>query len=129
MTQISKQTPRSPRHAAARCGPIDTLLDPALFKALGDPTRKLLVACIAKCGRGCSVGEVAECCSVDVSVVSRHLAQLARAGVLEARKNGRTVFYQVRYAEFCTTLRRIADAIESCRPGDGSCSTGGCCGS
>src|SRR5262249_55586747 len=106
------------------CGPLDDLLDPALFKAFSDPTRATLLACIAKCGRGCSVSEVAQCCSVDVSVVSRHLALLARSGVLEARKEGRTVFYGVRYAQLCRSLRSLADALESCCP-DGA---GGCCG-
>jgi len=91
-------------------------LDPELFKALCDPTRASLIGCIAKCGRGCSVGEVAECCSVDMSVVSRHLALLARAGVLEARKEARTVFYRVRYTELCRALRALADALEECSP-------------
>lgn len=118
--------PASPRHAAACCGPIDELLDPALFKALGDPTRVLLLACIVKCGRACSVGEVAECCSVDLSVVSRHLQQLARAGLLEARRSGRVVAYAVRSAQLCANLRALADEIErSCEPCSGK---RGCCG-
>lgn len=117
MTQIRRRhPPATPRQAAACCGPIDGLLDPKLFKALSDPTRVSLVACIAKCARGCSVGEVAGCCSVDFSVVSRHLALLARSGVLEAKKDGRTVFYSVRYAELCRSLRSLADALEKCRP-------------
>jgi DNA-binding transcriptional ArsR family regulator len=118
--------PATPKHAAACCGPIDDLLDPGLFKAISDPTRVSLIACIAKCGRGCSVGEVAECCSVDFSVVSRHLALLARSGVLEAKKEGRTVFYRVRYAELCRSLRSLADALEDCCPGKGCECNGNC---
>ena len=49
----------------------DRALDAELFKALSDPTRLKLLACLAKCSRMCSVTEVAECCSVDFSVVSR----------------------------------------------------------
>lgn len=115
----------SPRQAAACCRPIDGLLDPGLFKAFCDPTRASLIACLAKCGRACSVGEVAECCSVDFSVVSRHLGMLAQAGVLESRKEGRTVFYRVRYKELSRTLRSLADAIDECCP-KGKGSTGGC---
>lgn len=127
MTQIRKRKPpATPKQAAACCGPVDDLLDPELFRALSDPTRVSLVACIAKCGRGCSVGEVAECCSVDLSVVSRHLALLARSGVLEAQKEGRTVLYRVRYAELCRSLRSLADALEECCPGTGGCD-GKCC--
>jgi ArsR family transcriptional regulator len=129
MTQVRKRRiPATPKQAAACCGPIDELLDPGLFKAIADPTRVSLIACIAKCGRGCSVGEVAECCSVDISVVSRHLALLARAGVLEAKKEGRTVFYRVRYADVCRSLRSLADALEDCCPEmGGTCCRGKCC--
>jgi DNA-binding transcriptional ArsR family regulator len=112
--------PATPRLAAACCSPVDDLLDPELFKAFSDPTRVLLLACIAKCGRPCSVGEVAECCSVDLSVVSRHLTLLARAGVLESSKQGRTVHYTVRYDHLCRSLRSLADALESCSPATAS---------
>jgi ArsR family transcriptional regulator len=125
MTQVSKRRPKTPKQAAACCRPIDTLLDPALFKALCDPTRAGLVACLAKCGRPCSVGEVAECCSVDISVVSRHLALLARAGVLEVSKQGREVFYKVRFGDLSKTLRSIADELDSCCPA--GCGGGSCC--
>lgn len=117
MTQVRKRkTPATPKQAAQYDAPVDTLLDPVLFKALADPTRASLIACLAKCGRGCSVGEVAECCDVDFSVVSRHLALLARAGVLDARKDGRTVYYRVRYAELARTFRSLAAAIDECVP-------------
>ncbi len=120
MTQHRKhlgaRRPATPKQAAARKGPLDQRLDPALFKALADPTRASLLACIAKCGRGCSVGEIAECCSVDLSVVSRHLALLARSGALEGTKEGRTVRYHVRYAELTAALRGLADALEECCP-------------
>lgn len=129
MTQMSKRRPATPKQAAMRRNPVDDLLDPELFKALGDPTRVRLLGCLVKCGRPCSVGEIAQCCSVDLSVVSRHLALLARAGVLEATKSGRTVSYAVRFGEVSTHLRALADAIDACCP-DGSCGDGkeSCCG-
>lgn len=116
MTQIRRNQPVSPRQASACCGPLDELLDPGLFKALCDPTRAKLLGCLAKCGRACTVSEVAECCSVDFSVVSRHLQLLERSGVLESAKVGRTVFYAVRYARLCQALRGLADALEECGP-------------
>jgi ArsR family transcriptional regulator len=121
MTQLRKR-PDTPKQAATRTDPIDRELDPTLFKALSDPTRASILACIAKCGRGCSVTEIAECCSVDLSVVSRHLALLAKSGLLEAEKEGRVVRYRVRYAEISSSLRSLADAFDQCCPGDsGSC--------
>ncbi|MCI0632230.1 MAG: metalloregulator ArsR/SmtB family transcription factor [Phycisphaerales bacterium] len=125
MTQVTKQFPPTPKQAGQRRSQIDKVLDPGLFKALSDPTRIRLLACLAKCGRMCSVTEVAECCSVDFSVVSRHLSMLADAGVLDSRKEGRTVFYQVQYERLSSTLRSLADAIDNCCP-DGSCCDGKC---
>lgn len=105
------------------------MLDPEWFKALCDPTRVLLLGCLVKCGRACSVGEIAECCSVDLSVVSRHLQILERAGLLESRKQGRSVSYAVRFTDVCGKLRSLADAIEQCCPGGVESECGeGCCG-
>mgnify|MGYP003135176983 CR=1 FL=1 len=129
MVQVSnklKAPPVSPKQAVRRRHAIDSLLDPDLFKALGDPTRVGLLACLAKCGRFCSVGEVAECCSVDLSVVSRHLKQLEQAGILDSEKQGRSVRYRVRFGELSMALRSLADAIDTCCP-DGTCDAGNCC--
>lgn len=124
MASLSNSShPASPRQAARRKGPVDDLLDPELFKALSDPTRVLLLRCLLKCGRPCSVSEVAECCDVDFSVVARHLSLLARAGVLEARKEGRTVWYTPCCDALATTFRSLATAIAQC---SGECRTSGC---
>ncbi|RMH13313.1 MAG: transcriptional regulator [Planctomycetota bacterium] len=116
MTQVSKCQPRSPRQAARRRAAVDRLLDTTLFKALSDQTRATLLACLIKCGRPCSVSELAECCSVDFSVVARHLSVLARAGAVEANKQGRTVWYSARCAHLCETLHALAEAIEDWCP-------------
>ena len=115
-SQRPVRRPATPKQAASCCRPVDDLLDPALFKALGDPTRVLLLACVAKCGRACSVGEVAQCCSVDLSVVSRHLQALARGGLVEPTCEGRMVRYAVRYRDIARTFRDLANAIEDCAP-------------
>lgn len=105
-----------PVDAAKCCAPIDDLLDAELFKALGDPTRLKLLSCLAKCGRPCSVSELTECCSVDFSVVSRHLGLLEKAGILRSAKEGRTVFYSVEYKHVAMAFRALAKAVEDCRP-------------
>ncbi len=105
-----------PQEASQCCGPIDDLLDAELFKALGEPTRLKLLSCLAKCGRPCSVTELTECCAVDLSVVSRHLGVLEKAGILSASKEGRAVFYTVRYKHLTEAFRSLAKAVETCRP-------------
>ncbi|MFG0241232.1 MAG: ArsR/SmtB family transcription factor [Phycisphaerales bacterium JB054] len=124
-------TPATPRQAARRRAPVDRLLDPELFKALSDPTRLKLLACVLKCSRPCSVTEVAACCSVDFSVVARHLSALARVGLLEATKEGRTVWYAPRGESLASRLRQLADAIDLCSAvsccGDAEGGDRGCC--
>lgn len=117
----------SPRTASACGGPIDDLLDPVLFRSLCDPTRAKLLACLIKCARPCTVSEIAECCVVDLSVVSRHLKVLESAGVLSSSRRGREVSYAVQYGELCRSLRDLADAIDGYRPRSAGRKKGACC--
>ncbi|MFI4883429.1 MAG: ArsR/SmtB family transcription factor [Phycisphaerales bacterium JB064] len=129
MASLSQsQAALSPRQAARRRAPVDKLLDADLFKALADPTRLQLLRCLLKCKRPCSVSEVAECCDVDFSVVARHLGLLARAGVLEARKEGRTVWYAARCESLAATFRDLAESIQSLTPADACCGSDCCKG-
>jgi ArsR family transcriptional regulator len=129
-TLASPKPPATPKAATRRRAAIDKLLDTELFKALADPTRVSLLACLVKCGRPCSVTEVAECCSVDFSVVARHLALLARVGALDATKEGRTVWYSPRCTHLTQHLRALADSIDEwcCTESDGCNTDGGACG-
>ena len=113
MVQVSKQpVALKPAKELART------LDATLFKALGDPTRLHLLACLASCCRACSVSEVAACCNVDMSVVSRHLAQLQAAGVLTSQKQGKSVLYTVAYGPLAAALTRLSEAVSACDPAD-----------
>jgi len=105
---------KSPRHVAKQEEPIDRLLNAELFKRQGDPTPPLLLASLAKCVRACSLSEVAECCSVEFLVVSRHLALLGRAGVVDSSKTGRVVSCQARYKEVSQALKDLAAALDDC---------------
>jgi ArsR family transcriptional regulator, arsenate/arsenite/antimonite-responsive transcriptional repressor len=99
------------------CGKgVGTCMDPAYFKALGDPGRVAILSELAQCPKPCTVTEVANKCPVDVSVVSRHLAILRDAGILKAEKRGKQVYYSVRFSDIANTLREMADAIDKCCP-------------
>jgi DNA-binding transcriptional ArsR family regulator len=73
-----------------------------------------MLARLSGCRRACTVGEIAACCPIDLSVVSRHLAALRDAGVISAEKRGREVYYRVEAASLAARLRALADAIDAC---------------
>ena len=113
MTQTCKPKP----DARARCcATAEETLDTGLFRALCDPTRLCVLMRLAEIGRPATVTEVACCCPVDLSVVSRHLKHLAGAGVVTAERHGKEKRYRVLYGELSSTLRQMADAIDSCCP-------------
>lgn len=124
VTQVTKQLRRrrkglgaagpvtSPRRAARTRTQLDRLLDAPLFRDLSDPTRLGLLACLIKCSRPCAVGELAACCDVDLSVVSRHLTQLARAGLIRGEKRGRELLYSPCSDDLAATLRGLDDAAD-----------------
>ncbi len=103
--------PASPKSAQRVRAALDQQLDLDLFRALADPTRLRLLSCLMKCGRPCSVSEVAECCNVDFSVVNKHMKVLAAAGVLSAEKQGRTVWYAARCGDLSKRFSLLIDAI------------------
>ncbi|MCA9294330.1 MAG: winged helix-turn-helix transcriptional regulator [Phycisphaerales bacterium] len=115
----------SPKQAVRRRARLDRLLDPDLLKALAEPTRARLLSCLLKCGRPCSVSEVAECCSIDFSMVARHLATMARARLLTASKEGRTVWYTANGPALADQFRELADAIDELSGGT-CCNESGC---
>jgi ArsR family transcriptional regulator len=110
------QTSNNPSRRQRPAKDLARTLDAGLFKALGDPTRLHLLTCLAGCCRACSVSEVAACCEVDMSVVSRHLAQLEAAGVLTSQKKGKSVLYTVAYGPLSQALARLSQAVSACDP-------------
>ena len=105
---------RLPRTPARCLEVLSRELRPELFRALGDPTRLQVLRRLARATRPLTVGEVAGCCGVHLSGVSRHLALLRAAGVVQAEKEGREVRYRLDRTELTRTLRELADALEGC---------------
>ncbi|MEH6754068.1 MAG: metalloregulator ArsR/SmtB family transcription factor [Alphaproteobacteria bacterium] len=60
------------------------------FTALADPTRRAILARLAS-GEA-SVGEIAEPFDMSLPAVSKHLKILEQAGLLERRRDGRTLY-------------------------------------
>ncbi len=101
------------REAVAGCCPqLVEALDPRLFQALGDENRLMLLCRLVAASEGQTVTELAGCCGVHISGVSRHLAQLRDAGVVVAQKTGREVRYELQRDLLVSILRTIADGLE-----------------
>lgn len=66
----------------------------SIAKALGHPSR-LMIVDVLRQGEKC-VYDLTEIVGADQSTVSRHLALLKNAGLLETRKEGAMIFYSLR---------------------------------
>ncbi len=97
---------------------LEALLSPELFKALCDPRRIALLCDLVRGGRARTVSDLASCCPIDLSVVSRHLGVLRDAGLVACERRGREVLCSVDARSIVRTLRGIADAIEGCCGGE-----------
>lgn len=91
------------------------LLRPELFKALGDATRVEVLMRLITAPSPQTVSDIADCCGVHLSGVSRHLSALRNAGIVIANRQGREVRYEIDCGAITGALRGLADAIDSCR--------------
>lgn len=65
----------------------------AVFRALGDPTRRALLARLAE--GECSTGVLAGDFSLSRPTISKHLGVLRRVGLVTGRPEGRRWFYRL----------------------------------
>jgi ArsR family transcriptional regulator len=89
----------------------------AVIKALAHPSRVLLVDAL-EAGKRC-VGELTGLVGADISTVSKHLAILKDAGIVEAEKRGLNQYYRLRcqcLGEFfrCVDLLASTTVVEPC---------------
>ncbi len=120
MTQVNKQNEGAQCASDECCRGLAKLLSPRLFKALGDPTRVALLVRLAEKRRPCTISEIAQGGSADLSVVSRHLAILREAGIIACVKEGKEVKCSVEGSFLPKLLRDLADALEACCPSERS---------
>lgn len=66
--------------------------DSPIFHALADPTRRGILAMVAR--RACPVREIAAAFAVSRPAISKHLAVLRHAGLLKERASGRERFQE-----------------------------------
>jgi ArsR family transcriptional regulator len=86
------------------------------FKALGDGSRVKIFCRLCGCETPQRVTEVhrARGMSLDLSVISRHLAQMRDCGLVSAERRGKEVLYTANARAIAAELRELADALEGC---------------
>ena len=87
-----------------------------LFSALGQPSRLAVVKALVKAGpAGLRAGTLADQLAVPAPTMSFHLKELNRAGLVQPRREGRSVFYAADYGG----LRDLIDfLLADCCQGD-----------
>jgi DNA-binding transcriptional ArsR family regulator len=93
----------SRREAAKQC---IAVFDTAFFKALCEPARIAVLQEVVLLGRA-DVATISKRQPQDRSVITRHLQQLAAAGIVVAERQGRHVFYKVDAGAVGKRLERI----------------------
>ncbi|HEV2098588.1 MAG TPA: hypothetical protein VGR45_06630 [Stellaceae bacterium] len=93
----------SRQEAAKECVAV---FDTAFFKALCEPARIAVLQEVVLLGRA-DVATIAKRQPQDRSVITRHLQQLAAAGIVVAEKEGRHVFYRVDASAIAKRLENI----------------------
>ena len=82
-----------------------------VLKALAHPTRLWMAEQLAD-GEKC-VCEFADAMDVDFSTISKHLAVLKQAGIVEHDKRGKQVFYQLKVPCVLNFMHCVEAVIES----------------
>lgn len=95
----------------AACAVVEAL-EPAFFNACCHPVRLDLIRRLVEVDKA-DVGEIAVHFVQDRSVISRHLAQLERAGIVASEKSGRHVFYTLNGPNIVARFEVLLTAIKA----------------
>lgn len=98
--------------------PIDELSD--TLRLVGDPTRLKVLATLYSRGSHCVSDCMCHLTGVSQSLLSHHLADLKKAGLVQSAKQGKKVFYSIssRGQQLMTALSKLTkgdDAMDGCQ--------------
>jgi len=66
-----------------------------IYSAFGNQTRTKLILCLANKSK--NVTELIQTCGLSQSAVSQHLAKLKKSGIVETKKEGKEVWYRLKF--------------------------------
>lgn len=81
----------------------------AVFKALSDPTRRRVLQLLRE--RPLAAGDLSRHFAVSKPTMSAHFAVLQEAGLIEAEKSGRTIFYRLKMSVLEEALLGFAQTV------------------
>lgn len=81
-----------------------------VFAALGSAPRRQMIAFLAQ--TALSTSELAERFGMTPPAVSRHLAVLLRAGLVESEREGQRVLYRLKRDTLLNALSRFASEVD-----------------
>lgn len=87
-----------------------------LLKALSHESRLLILCLLAE--REKSVSEIEDFMDMPQAAVSQHLARLRLDGLVDARREGRNIYYSLASAEVKAVIRTLHDLF--CKPQRGT---------
>ena len=81
----------------------------SVFKALSDPTRRRVLQLLRD--RPMTAGELSDNFPVSKPTMSAHFSVLQEAGLIEAQKTGRTIFYRIKMSVLEDALLGFASTL------------------
>lgn len=83
----------------------------AITKALADPTRVRMLLALRR--RALCVCQLTALCGLAPSTISKHLAVLYHAGLVQSRKTGRWVYYMLADSNAPVVVREALDWVKT----------------
>ncbi len=87
-----------------------------ILKALAHPERLRITSVLSEQSPLC-VCDIQDRMGINISTLSRHLERLKKAGIVEDSREGRHIYYTLRF----TCLERFLSCIDSVNNGEGCC--------
>jgi len=95
--------------------------DTEMFRALAEPVRVEILGALLRAGGSTRVGDVASSVNIDPSGVSRHLRELARAGVVSIDSRGRERWCTLELDQLIARFSALVQSLENLKKGNPCC--------
>jgi len=78
-----------------------------IYSAFGNQVRAKLLVCLSQKPK--NVTQLIKTCNLSQSAVSQHLSKLKLSGIVEAKKDGKEIWYSLKYKKASVISRLLLD--------------------